>query len=208
MPRSPQQQRAKATVNAIIEAGFISLSRHGSAGTTTSTIAEIAGVGVGSLYEYFANKEAVLAAMHEQFIADAVAVMRPLIPVIVHLDIRTAVITLLSTLERFLSEHNEHYLYYARTTLSVELRVELAPVTKVLSDLILQYVMHHPELMQLRHIPAMSYILINGGTFAVLRHLADPSPSITFTELSEGVASMVSHYVAQEIQTAHTGSVG
>ncbi len=46
----------------------------------------------------------------------------------------------------------------------------------------------------------MSYIFINGGIFTVLRHLSDPDPPITFEELSGGLARMVSHYVARELE--------
>ncbi|EPK9966531.1 TetR/AcrR family transcriptional regulator, partial [Acinetobacter baumannii] len=50
--RKPRQARAKVTVDTIIEAGFIAVALHGPSGTTTRHIAEIAGVSVGSLYEY------------------------------------------------------------------------------------------------------------------------------------------------------------
>ena len=53
--RKPRQARAKVTVDTIIEAGFIAVALHGPSGTTTRHIAEIAGVSVGSLYEYFKN---------------------------------------------------------------------------------------------------------------------------------------------------------
>ena len=55
--RKPRQARAKVTVDTIIEAGFIAVALHGPSGTTTRHIAEIAGVSVGSLYEYFKTKK-------------------------------------------------------------------------------------------------------------------------------------------------------
>ena len=58
--RKPRQTRAKVTVDTIIEAGFIAVALHGPSGTTTRHIAEIAGVSVGSLYEYFKNKEEII----------------------------------------------------------------------------------------------------------------------------------------------------
>ena len=63
MPRNPSQQRSIATVNAIIKAGFICVAEKGLAATTTRHIAAVAGVGVGSVYEYFKNKEAIYSAM-------------------------------------------------------------------------------------------------------------------------------------------------
>lgn len=200
MPRKPQQKRAKVTVDAIIEAGFICVARHGAHGTTTTHIADIAGIGVGSLYEYFGNKEAVFAAMHARFVADIVAVMEPLLPVIVRQDIPTAVKTLLNPLGDFLRANDERYLRYGRSMITVELRTGLEPVTRMLQDMVMQYLLHHPELAHASRLPAMSYIFIHGGTYAVLRHLTDDNPSISFDELVDGLASMVSHYAAMELQ--------
>ena len=60
MPRKPQQQRAKATVASIVEAAMIVLATQGPKGVTTRKIADVAGIGVGSLYEYFTCKEDIL----------------------------------------------------------------------------------------------------------------------------------------------------
>ena len=56
MARKPQQNRAKVMVETIVEAGFISLAKHGLEHTTTRHIADIAGVSIGSIYEYFSEQ--------------------------------------------------------------------------------------------------------------------------------------------------------
>lgn len=61
MRREPRQERSRATVEAILEAAVRVLVREGYEGATTSRIAEVSGYGVGSLYDYFPNKEALLA---------------------------------------------------------------------------------------------------------------------------------------------------
>jgi AcrR family transcriptional regulator len=66
--RSPRQQRAQATVEAILEAAAQVLEARGLEGASTNAIAERAGVSVGSLYQYFPNKEALLLALHERHI--------------------------------------------------------------------------------------------------------------------------------------------
>ncbi len=65
--RAPQQDRAIATVDAIIEATAQLLVEVGFHKTSTNKIAERAGVSVGSLYQYFKNKEAIVSALVEQF---------------------------------------------------------------------------------------------------------------------------------------------
>lgn len=62
----PVQQRAAATRDAILEAAAHILEAEGLSGFNTNRIAEIAGVSIGSLYQYYPNKAALLAALSEQ----------------------------------------------------------------------------------------------------------------------------------------------
>src|SRR5579859_1074817 len=57
------QERSRVTVETIMRAAARILVRHGYEGATTNRIAEAAGVSVGSLYQYFPNKEAIVAAL-------------------------------------------------------------------------------------------------------------------------------------------------
>lgn len=59
--RTPRQHRSVMTVDAILEAAAILFARDGFAKTSTTRIADLAGVSVGSLYEYFPNKDSLLA---------------------------------------------------------------------------------------------------------------------------------------------------
>lgn len=58
--KMPRQARARATFEAIIEAAEQVLRRDGLESLTATSVAERAGVSVGSLYQYFPNKEAIL----------------------------------------------------------------------------------------------------------------------------------------------------
>lgn len=60
------QERSRATVDALVEATARVLVREGFEKTSTNRIAEIAGVSVGSLYQYFPSKEALVAAVIER----------------------------------------------------------------------------------------------------------------------------------------------
>lgn len=65
--KKPMQERSKATVAAIVEAATQLLAAEGYHNLSTNRIAEFAGVSVGSLYQYFPNKDAVVAAVVEAF---------------------------------------------------------------------------------------------------------------------------------------------
>lgn len=61
--KSPLQSRARVTVEAILEGAAHILERDGVAGYNTNAVAERAGVSIGSLYQYFPNKDALTAAL-------------------------------------------------------------------------------------------------------------------------------------------------
>lgn len=61
--KRPMQRRSAATVDAILEAAARMLESAGLAGYTTNAIAARAGVSVGSLYQYFPNRDALTAAL-------------------------------------------------------------------------------------------------------------------------------------------------
>lgn len=61
--KSVRQSRARDTVDAILDASARIVHRDGIASLTTNRIAEIAGVSIGSLYQYFPGKDAVLHAL-------------------------------------------------------------------------------------------------------------------------------------------------
>jgi AcrR family transcriptional regulator len=61
--RQAKQARAQASVDAVVEAAAQVLLREGYAAATTNRIAAVAGVSIGTLYQYFADKDAVFDAL-------------------------------------------------------------------------------------------------------------------------------------------------
>jgi AcrR family transcriptional regulator len=67
--KRPVQERSRATVEAILEATIRVLRAADFDSLTTTKVAEVAGVGVGTLYQYFPSKESLLLALLEQEMA-------------------------------------------------------------------------------------------------------------------------------------------
>ena len=61
--KRPRQVRATATVSAVIEAAAHILEGQGLSAFNTNAVAAKAGVSIGSLYQYFPGKDAILAAL-------------------------------------------------------------------------------------------------------------------------------------------------
>lgn len=71
--KKPAQERSQFTVEAILEAAIQVFEEQGYAAGTTTRIAERAGVSIGSLYQYFPNKDAILVAIAERHLEECQA---------------------------------------------------------------------------------------------------------------------------------------
>ncbi len=69
--KKPVQQRAKITADAILEAAEKIMLEEGYEQANTNRIAEVAGVSIGSLYQYFQDKEAIASSLVERTISRA-----------------------------------------------------------------------------------------------------------------------------------------
>ncbi|TVQ86606.1 MAG: TetR/AcrR family transcriptional regulator [Deltaproteobacteria bacterium] len=72
--RRPVQERSKVTVDALIEATAQVLVAEGYARATTNRIAKRAGVSIGTLYQYFRDKDALIEALTERHLRSLVQV--------------------------------------------------------------------------------------------------------------------------------------
>ena len=73
--KRPRQERARATFEAVLDAAAEAITEHGYAAMTTNAVARRAGVSIGSLYQYFPNKAAILVCLLERHIRE----MQPVI---------------------------------------------------------------------------------------------------------------------------------
>jgi AcrR family transcriptional regulator len=71
--RTPRQARSRQTVECVLAAAAHVFAHRGYANTTTNHIAARAGVSIGSLYQYFPSKDALLLALAERHIESGFA---------------------------------------------------------------------------------------------------------------------------------------
>ncbi len=62
----PKQERSRATVEAILDGAVRVFDRHSPELVTTTRVAEAAGVSVGTLYQYFSNREQIVDALQQR----------------------------------------------------------------------------------------------------------------------------------------------
>ena len=66
--KQPSRGRSRFSVREIVEAAARVFEERGYAGANTNRVAEWAGVSIGSFYQYFPNKESILAVLLEMLV--------------------------------------------------------------------------------------------------------------------------------------------
>ncbi len=145
--KQPSQARSRATVEAILTAAARIFTRRGYAAATTNHIADEAGVSVGSLYEYFPNKDALLAALMEAHIAEGQAILaaagaEALDPA---LSLREAAARLVRAMvELHARDRRLHRVLFEEAPLPPHLRRRIADVEAVIAGHVAAWLRQHP----------------------------------------------------------------
>ena len=189
--KQARQARSRATQTAIIEATARLLESQGRNGLTTNTIAERAGVSVGSLYQYFPNKEAILATLIRDKRQRLLKGMQQAV-----LDTQDA--SPADAVEALIRAGMMHQ--YERPTLAfeveyIEQRLELADETAALAEEMAQLVLAtvrrlQPSagLQEARDVVAITKGLINAAAMA-----GEPDGNALFARARRAVLGYLSH---------------
>jgi len=191
MARKPQQNRAKMTVDAIVQASIQLIAEQGVGFITTAKIAERAGVSIGSLYEYFDNKEQIIDAATAHLAGDAINAVQEMTPDILTMKPREAVREILIRMRIFVEKDDSRYLLFIRNSMAHGEVLNLDLLNLLLRDIALQYLMTQTPVAKQENLPAKLYILTNGGIYTYITYLADPNPPITFDALVDGLVDLV-----------------
>ena len=94
--KQASQKRSRATVDALIGATAHILVKEGFDKASTNRIAEVAGVSIGSLYQYFPGKEALVGAVLDRHQRELMQVVRGVLPQVASLPLQQALRKLVS----------------------------------------------------------------------------------------------------------------
>ncbi|ESK56471.1 TetR/AcrR family transcriptional regulator [Acinetobacter tjernbergiae] len=202
--RKPRQTRSKVTVDTIIEAGFIAVATNGTSGTTTRHIADIAGVSVGSLYEYFKNKEEIYDAMAKSFVKEVLDMVKELTPIIVEMELEPLFEMIFYTFRDLLTRDNDRYLICLRYATELKYERYIGQIEMALMEVLMKYMMRHPRYLKINNLSVTAYISINSSIFNVARHLILPNPQISFDEMVKGLSNMIISYIETELAKAES----
>ncbi|ENK6396001.1 TetR/AcrR family transcriptional regulator [Acinetobacter baumannii] len=196
--RKPKQNRAINTFDSIVGAGFISVMKNGLDHTTVLKVCEIAGVGSGSFYEYFKNKEALFVEMQQHFIAEISKVIYGVIPEILDLEIPEAIRTIFLKIGEFLAKDNNKYFYWLSVSSKYSTEASHVKAVKAINVLAIEYAMKHPEVLKIKNLKMMVYILIHSSIALTMNFFTSENMGFTFEELVDCLINITMSYIEDD----------
>jgi AcrR family transcriptional regulator len=194
--KRPRQARAQQTVNAILEATIQILDREGLDAATTTRIAEVAGVSIGSLYQYFPHRDAVLGALQDLEFQRTLAFMER---VLADGNLQAEPVETVRAVLRGLAD-----LYASRTGLHRVLAIEGLRVAKAervhAFDLqVIQVIVHFLAAtdapIRPRNIDAAAFLVYQSVRATMLAYLLERPPGLDAESLSEELTQLVTGYL-------------
>lgn len=195
--KQPRQARSRETVAAILDAAAQVFQRRGYAGGTTDRIAERAGVSVGSLYQYFPNKDAILVALAERHITEGFALARRLLE---QADpVATPLAALLETfVDAVIALHAHepelHRVLFEEAPLPRAVRQLLADGEETLRADVQALVEAAPE-VRVPHSGATAYVLIQTVEGLVHGYILHPPATVSRRRFTTEVVRMLHAYL-------------
>ena len=198
MRKKPQQQRAKLIVDHILQVAQICIVEQGLMHITTPKIAEKAGVSVGSLYQYFENKEEIIQellrrksenlglALKQMVITQEQLSIQEIIP----LSIQFGFDVIRAESGLFI-EVLKHWHGYNNSEAAQILEKHFFEVGMYLFNRFYR----HWDFETLKN---KSFVIINSTLFTMMRYVSNNSFLISEQQLRDELSNMILAYLAQK----------
>ncbi|WP_180024692.1 TetR/AcrR family transcriptional regulator [Acinetobacter sp. YH1901134] len=198
MRKRPQQQRAKMIVESILQAAQLCIAEQGLLELTTPKIAEKSGLSVGSIYQYFENKEQIVEelllrkseqlglALKNIVVEQEQYSIYEVIPLCIQFGF-----DMLKADRGFLIEILKHWHQYSHSDASQVLEKHFFEVGMYLFN---RYYSHW-NFETLKH---RSFVIINSTLFTMMRYVSNNSFLITEQQLRVELSKMVLAYLDSE----------
>ena len=191
----PRQRRSRETVDRILAAARRSLVERGYTGTSTTDIAALAEVSPGSLYQYFADKDEIVAAVVAQFGESVTEQVAATVsgsfdqPPAEHL--RTSLNALLDAID----VHPEFFRVVVEQSPRFGPDSQLAAFERRIEPLSLAYLTaHRGAVRPALDVPTAAWLMVRAVEHLTIGYVLDP-PDISRERFVDEVGAMVSNYL-------------
>lgn len=192
MRKTPRQQRSREMVTRLLDATAATLAERGLDHTTTNHIAERAGVSIGSLYQYFPDKNALVEALLERMAEEASARFRYRAERadFSQMDLRSvASLAIAYGMQRMSADPVVREL--VQNWNRIPIRKLLDPLERFFLVMAQPYFLRRYRDYPVQNLEAKLYVLINAVLFTVIHFHEQENPVIRQDQLIQTLTDMI-----------------
>lgn len=194
MRKQPQQGRSKELVNIILQATEKAVCVHGLEGVTTPKVAELAGVSVGSIYQYFEDKQQMLECLLEQKSHEIGQQLKQLLSLEAQQDLAVLVRLAINFGFAALTEHR-FYLEVIKHWHNLPQRRATEVMQQHFFELGQQLLLQHHQGLCLNNLASKLFIIINSTMYSLMRYVASQPSVLAQDEIAEELTHMIMAYL-------------
>lgn len=195
MRKKPQQERSRQMVEALIDATARIIAKRGLDGTTTPLIAEEAGVSVGSLYQYFDGKDALISALLRKLARDLTRLLDSQAIMAAQTSLRDTTRNAINLTLTFMYSNEGLYLELARNWH----RLPVGDVADVLEKYFVEtgrlYFLDRQMEYPIRDLSVRLFITFNSTLFTLMRLVSQSGSHLKREAVVEGLTDMITGYL-------------
>lgn len=203
MRKIPQQKRSREMVGRLLDATATLLAERGLDNTTTNHVAERAGVSIGSLYQYFPDKDALIEALLVRMGGDISKVFRERAERvdIKRLGLREVVWFAISfgvqniRTDPLVSEIVKNW-----NRLPIDKLLD--PLEQFFLVMAQPYFLSNYQNYPIQNLEAKLYVLINSTLFTAIRYIHQQNPMVKEEQLIDTLTDMIVNLLEAPIKPA------
>jgi AcrR family transcriptional regulator len=189
--KEPRQDRSKRLVDALLAATSRVLVKEGYAATSTTRVAEVAGVSIGSLYQYFPSKEALVAALVDDHIAKILAIMGDATLVLHEAPLENAVRSFVKTVLLAHAVNPELHAVLTQNFSKIEGFEKVRGLNLQARQLLAAYLGYRRGSVRPKNLELASFILVHSVQAVVSAAVVEPSLRVDDEELVDELTMLV-----------------
>jgi len=196
--KEPRQARSQATVDAILVATARVLTRDGYDHASTNKVAEAAGVSVGSLYQYFPSKEALVAALIDRHTTHMTALLGGNIDALKDAPLPVAARTLVEVMIAAHAQNPKLHKVVAEQVPRVGKLNRIQDVERQMADRVRALLSLRKDEIRIENLDLAVFLLVSVVETLTHRATVDNAGLFDARELAEEITDMVLRYVMKD----------
>ncbi|MDO9238090.1 MAG: helix-turn-helix domain-containing protein [Aquabacterium sp.] len=196
----PRQPRSILMVHSILDSAIEVIQVEGLAAMSTNRVAERAGVSIGSLYQYFANRDSILAGVIERSLLDVQNMLSMMHMDMLNTPMQDGVRIMLMAMLRYYDPWMEVLRRVFREAPLLADNGLILLVERMLLDQFRDYLLHNSHRYRIKGGKAGLHTVISALAFLYLRWLVQPFPHVTEEAFVEAMLQLLMGMVDEPIQ--------